>query len=216
MAKIRVPYDLNGNPLAGTVVDGRVRDGQYAGGHVCNGFEGTLRQTDVRILSAVHIEIPQFPQLSEWYNYYGVDAQNRPYYVNIGQDSFLLYNIAGGHWQYSSGSLAAVWVISVSTSLFPTQGVYTDEIYEPITVSFNCWWIEDGEYVRRTYADFLARSNVTDKQVDQWKKDSSCIVNESIQYPQDTVFTPAQHNQAIRWAEKYTEECGAGCVEFPT
>lgn len=51
----------------------------------------------------------------------------------------------------------------------------------------------------------------------QWKKSSTgvCLVWEWVQYPYDKTYTPFEYAQLKQWAEKYTDECGAGIISAP-
>jgi hypothetical protein len=70
--------------------------------------------------------------------------------------------------------------------------------------------VENEELKSRTITEDLARTNATQRVVDQWEKTDAgvCVIRERLVYSQDTVMDGAWIQQAEIWATKYTSECG--------
>lgn len=67
----------------------------------------------------------------------------------------------------------------------------------------------------RAIAADLARINGTDNLWDQHKKiNDVCVVVARVQYLVSKSLTLGEYNQIVRWAHRYTDECGAGILEL--
>ena len=80
-----------------------------------------------------------------------------------------------------------------------------------MTLVYDNWWVDSGEFISRTYAHWLARVNGNDNQIDRWLKDASCVVEESVLYPMDYEETINWWNKGKKWSGDLT--CGAGWIE---
>lgn len=73
------------------------------------------------------------------------------------------------------------------------------------------FWTNGTTAVAVTYADFLARTNGNNKQIDRWEKDTECVTAESVLYPEAYEEDMEWYSKGINWTNDLT--CGAGWVE---
>lgn len=75
------------------------------------------------------------------------------------------------------------------------------------------FWVVGGAFVRRDWADWLARTNLTQDQIDKWVVDGVCCLKESALYQEGTVdgMKPYEFKKAVAWIGD--SGCGAGTIE---
>jgi len=209
MAKqILVPYGADGNPLRPDIPAGFIHVSDHPGGKVHNGSEVSLIQTDTlgRVLSHIMVSI-------------GTDKADIPNAETLlnGRPSFYLKNGAieydiywdGSNWKTDVAFLGTT-THPTGTGFFPPKTGWPDLGGYTFVLDYTCWWLDDTtqNYIKRDYDDFLARYNLAQYQIEQWKKDIACVVEQSLLYSQDTAITPLWYKKGPRWAEYYTDECG--------
>ena len=203
---------LNGFRLDGAVQIPALADGSAAadgnpitnpGGKVANGASVKYKQTDPGILTVISVtgavtrEVP----------YFGINV-TKPIWA--GASSIISWNAEASVWTFSDTEALETFLFDGAyAGEFPPSGVASavgDQGSDPVTLEYDCWWIDSEEFASHTYAEWLARTNLTQDQVDQVEDaDGVDVVKESGLYAQGSIagFTAAELAQATKWAERY-------------
>jgi hypothetical protein len=81
-----------------------------------------------------------------------------------------------------------------------------------LLTAVDSFWVEAGAFVKRSLADFKARLNLTQSQVDQFTAD--CLLKDCVIYDEDTVKDESWVNRATRWAERFNDSCSDTAVPY--
>jgi len=198
---------LNGFRLDGAVQIPALADGSAAadgnpitnpGGKVANGASVKYKQTDPRIVPSVVVTYDTVFFVCPYLDMYN----SKPRYRYSLGDIITVSHDGAGNWTVDD-TIDSETV--VSDTYFPPKTGYTSANFTT-AVDYDSWWVDSGEFTSHTYAEWLARTNLTQDQVDQVEDaDGVDVVKESGLYAQGSIagFTAAELAQATKWAERY-------------
>jgi hypothetical protein len=198
--------DAQGNPISNPA------------GYVHNISECSVIQTDFGIVDSIKISRAGFftDSVAE---YLGIDINGYPKYrweytpgvqaIYIVYNKDLFYNEEsyGDQWIATDDVIGGETYSDVAatkavTTHFPFVGTWDAVAWsEAFSVAYDSFWVESGEFDKKTYADLLAHYNVNgDKNL--WlklDKDGFVEVDDSVQYPLDKVFTVTEATRNLKY-----------------
>jgi len=204
-------FALHGGRISGGVLIPALLDGsecadgnpiENGGGHTYNGSGVTFAHTDYMVLDAVRVlglgyddKVLPFKE----------EAGGKPRYEVVFWDfdlaipGFVTITVTWGFGTWSittSGLSGETDAVSSSAPMPPeTIGIYT----VARGTEGNEWVDSAGNFVTKVDADWAARTNVGENQVDRWAHDAVCVVEEVALYSMAFVQNLAWYNAAEAW-----------------
>jgi hypothetical protein len=199
-AKVDGSSAANGEPIT------------YPGGKYNNAFEGNIIEDPTALNVIDEITVSGLT---------GVDAVDNGVYVYVGtkDDNACWESTTGGTMERATGQ---TWEIAgdqygeqhpSANATFPDKTGWIAGVGGTAPVlEYDSYMVENEEPKSRTITEDLARTNLEQKVVDQWEKPNGvCVLRERLVYSQGTDTDDyAWYAKAVKWATKYTDECGAG------
>ena len=202
-ASVYIPALLDGTLAAdGSAITNK-------GGHVHNGCEVTLTMTDPEILDSIEITIDGATADLDYLQMTG----GKPHYQGVLATKTVDVSWSTGDSKWELSTFPGDVLHPTASGYFPPKtGWPLPPTTDSVSIAYNCWWISSEEFAARTYADFVARVNGNDKQIDKWGKETLCVAKESVVYPQDYEETVNWLIKGMAWSGDKT--CNAGWVEL--
>ena len=204
MTTLRIPYGEDGLPLFIQTPDGYGKVGDNPGGYVHNGSECSIIQTGFNIVDSIEVSGT------------GTDADGvYPINGTLNSKPKFSHETVTSHieWDGANWNVTGVpddWQHATASGTFP------DKTGWPVggiggspapTLTYNSFYVESGEFAKKTYADYLAHPNGS---YNLWLKVISsggvCLVKEAPQYPLARGFLPAEVERNESWAGN------SGCI----
>lgn len=181
------------------------------GGYANNGFEGTIIQTDFEVIDQIVMSGGAEAVLD-----YNTIVDDKPEWGSVSIVYDLYWDVgAPDKWTVENG--VETWTHPTANGTFPDKTGWDsgDQGSDPIVLAYDSYWVSAEEFIARSYADDLARTNLAQKLVDQWEKvNGVCLLKERVTYSQGLVETLGRYHEAVAWAEALTDECGILGVPF--
>jgi hypothetical protein len=122
----------------------------------------------------------------------------------------ILWN--NSNWLVVNDDTGEIWTHPTGTGTLPPAGQWPDigDMLSPAPfLAYDSYMVENEELKSRTITEDLARENTTQRVVDQWKKPNGvCVLNDRLVYSQSVEMTGEWIQDAEKWANRYTDECG--------
>jgi hypothetical protein len=179
----------------------------HPGGKHNNGFGGNIIEAPTALNVIDQITVSGLTGADEVsngvYTYDGI-VNTRPKFS--GGIGYIAWD--GGNWTLVTGFYSDAHPNTGGT--FPNKTGWNIGVGGTAPVlEYDSYMLEGVELKSHTITEDLARTNTTQRVVDQWEKpNGACVLRERLVYSQSTEMTGAWIQDAEKWATKYTDECG--------
>jgi len=146
------------------------------------------------------------PYITIYFSDGPADGIKIPYWSDVNKTRFINFPTfppndvfwnGANWWAILAGAGIGVFTNEAATNTFPPKTLWVEEFPNEITMSigYDSFWIDSGEFVTNTYADLIANPQGTNAVYLRF--DSSSNILEIITYPE--VLSGSDHTQALNY-----------------
>jgi len=184
MSYILIPNDSDGNPEVIDIPEGYHPMVTHRGGYVHNGAECSIQQTNVGAFSSV-----LFNGVELTYQYI---LDGYPFYSHVGGATIGRTIASGDRWEVRLSGVLEDFS-DVDTAYPPETGWSTATIvHNDSSFGGPSFWGDGTSWDKKTKAQLDTHFNNTNGSYNLWLKYVGDNTYESVQYPLDKEFTPAE------------------------